>query len=174
MEQKPVNEADPGFEENPGNGSETSPKDAEEPERLPDELTNFESFLRLQCYLQEDPLVGAIYERIMERVAASQSNTNASSDASAGELGPSLAMFRIWVINAELDRRDDIETDDRLINLLQRFQEQEPNFVFWQFLKRIRHALKRQEQASISTNHTSIVDEKHLEGPEDAIEDGKL
>ncbi|EWZ79033.1 hypothetical protein FOWG_16806 [Fusarium oxysporum f. sp. lycopersici MN25] len=171
MEQKPVNEAEPGFEENPRNGSETSPKDAEEPERLPDELRNFDSYLRLQCHLQEDPLVGAIYERIMERVAASESNPNASPDALAGELEQSLAMFRIWIISAGLDLRDDIETDDRLINLLQRFQEQEPNFVFWHFLKRIRHALKKQEQASISTSHTSIVDEKHLEGPEDAVKD---
>ncbi|KAG5654879.1 hypothetical protein KAF25_007635 [Fusarium avenaceum] len=174
IEQEPVHEADSEFEENPRNRSETTPKDAEEPERLPDELTSFSSYLRLQIYLHEDPLVGEIYKHVIERIEASQSNLNASPDASSGELEHSLAMLHIWVINAQLDRQGDIETDDRLIKLLQRFQEQEPNFVFWHFLKRIRHALKRQEQASILTNDASIVDEKDLEGPEDDIADGSI
>ncbi|CAG7564488.1 unnamed protein product [Fusarium equiseti] len=168
MDQQPVNEADPGTEENSRNESETSREDGEEPERLPDEVTNFDSYLRLQCYLQGDTLVRAIYERVTKRAAPSQSHPNVPRDVSTGELEHSLAMFHIWLISAHLDRHDKLEPDDRLENLLQSFPSQEPKFVFWHFLKRIRHALKKQEQAS------SVIDGKGLEGPEDAIEDGPI
>jgi len=168
MEQQPANEADPGPEEFSGHESETTCEDAEEPERLTDEITNLHSYLRLQSYLQEDTLLRTTYEIIAKRVAASQSHPNVLRDVSTGELEHSLAMLHIWLISAQLDRKENVERDDRLENLLQSFQAQEPTYVFWHFLKRIRHALKVKEQAS------SVVDEKELEGPEDDIEDGKL
>ncbi|RBR26055.1 uncharacterized protein FIESC28_01083 [Fusarium coffeatum] len=168
MEKQPVNEADPGPEGMSPNESGTSREDAEEPDQLPDEVTNFGSYLRLQSYLQEDTLLRLIYERITELAAASPSHPNVPRDVSTGELEHSLAMFRIWHISAHMDRDDKFEGNGRLEKLLQSFQTQEPNFVFLHFLKRIRHALKRQEQASL------VVDEKDLEGPEDDIDDGKL
>lgn len=167
-EQQPVNETDPGPEEIPEDESETSREDAEEPEQLPDEIANAYSHLRLQCYLQEDALLRLTYEIITKRVAASQSHTDVPRDVSTPELEHSLAMLHIWLVCTQLDRQENVERDDRLENLLQSFQAQEPTYVFWHFLKRIRHALKVKEYPSL------VVDEKELEGPEDAIQDGKL
>ncbi|KAJ4011035.1 hypothetical protein NW766_007667 [Fusarium irregulare] len=168
MEQQSVEGTEPGPEGMSENESEGSGEDGEEPERVPDEITNFDFYIRLQCYLQEDALVRTIYERVTKRVAASQSHPNVPRDVSTEQSEHSLAMFRIWLISAQLDLHDDFGPVDRLENLLQSFQAQEPKFVFWHFLKRIRHALKKQEQAG------SVIDGKDLEGREDAVEEGKL
>ncbi|CAJ0550827.1 Ff.00g107570.m01.CDS01 [Fusarium sp. VM40] len=159
--------SDQTHKSNPQGNSEHWEKDSEEQNVL-DPTAKYGDGSR------EDLLVPEIHKIIIRRWR-SPSFGHALLSArkiQAGDLAEAEVMFRVWLINGQLDLRKDIPATNRLGRLLERFQSQQPTTLFWLFLKVFRYTIWSQEHGKPTAE--AELEEWDWEGPEDKLLNSKV
>ncbi|KAG4261269.1 hypothetical protein FPRO03_11820 [Fusarium proliferatum] len=120
---------------------------------------------------REDQLVAMVYEMLADRWVSPDLGPKILSRAQVTpeNVNESCVMFRVWLINGQLDRRKELPGTDRQERLLGRYQLQQSPILFWLFLKQCRHLLWNRELKEAKKG-----DVFPGEGPEDEYLNGKV
>nr|RBQ84781.1 hypothetical protein FVER53263_12923 [Fusarium verticillioides] len=118
----------------------------------------------------EDRLVAMVYEQIADQCYSPDLGPKILSRVRVTTQGvsESLVMFRVWLINGQLDRNKELPGTDRQQRLLRRYQLQQSPILFWLFLKQFRHLVWKTELKQAKRG-----DVFPGEGPEDEFLNGK-